>query len=216
MDSIAVAIRRFLNSPGFKFFLIGGLILVLTIPMILVWVLVSEREQRAASVRLEVAHEWGGAADHQRSRPHRPLHGPARDGAGREPRRGADRAPRRVPSRDAQRQRQGDDEGAAPRHLRRGGLHRHPRLRGAVRCARHERGRARRQERALARCGPRGRHQRRVRPQDGGVGDHRRRSEASLRAEPRRARGTRRRHSRPRLPPRRTCSMARRRPRQPR
>jgi inner membrane protein len=56
-----VAVRRFLNSPGFKFFLICGLVLALLIPLLLVWALVSEREQRADGVRQEVAREWGGA-----------------------------------------------------------------------------------------------------------------------------------------------------------
>lgn len=59
MESIAVAIRRVLGSPGFKFFLICGLILLLLIPLLLVWALISEREQRAAGVRHEVAREWG-------------------------------------------------------------------------------------------------------------------------------------------------------------
>ena len=60
VDSIAVAVRRFLNSPGFKFFLIGGLVLALPIPMLLVWVLISEREQRARAC----ARRWraNGAA----------------------------------------------------------------------------------------------------------------------------------------------------------
>ncbi len=61
MESVAVAIRRFLNSPGFKFFLICGLVLALLIPLLLVWALVEEREQRAEGVRQEVAREWGGA-----------------------------------------------------------------------------------------------------------------------------------------------------------
>ncbi|HEY7669063.1 MAG TPA: inner membrane CreD family protein, partial [Hyphomicrobium sp.] len=61
MESIAGAIRRFLGSPGFKFFLICGLILLLLIPLLLVWALITEREQRAAGVRYEVAREWGDA-----------------------------------------------------------------------------------------------------------------------------------------------------------
>jgi inner membrane protein len=56
-----VAVGRFLNSPGFKFFLICGLVLALLVPLLLVWALVSEREQRAEGVRQEVAREWGGA-----------------------------------------------------------------------------------------------------------------------------------------------------------
>lgn len=59
MESISVAIGRFLGSPAFKFFLICGLILTLTIPLLLVWGLVSEREQRAEGVRQDVAREWG-------------------------------------------------------------------------------------------------------------------------------------------------------------
>jgi len=61
VESIVVAIRRFLASPGFKFFLICGLILLLLIPLLLVWALVSERENRAAGVRLDVAREWGAS-----------------------------------------------------------------------------------------------------------------------------------------------------------
>jgi len=61
VETISGAVRRFLSSPGFKFFLICGLVLALLIPLLLVWALVAEREQRAESVRLEVAREWGGA-----------------------------------------------------------------------------------------------------------------------------------------------------------
>jgi inner membrane protein len=59
VDTIAAAVRRFLGSPGFKFFLICGLVLVLAIPLLLVWVLIEEREHRAESVRQDVAREWG-------------------------------------------------------------------------------------------------------------------------------------------------------------
>ncbi len=51
----------FLGSPGFKFFLICGLVLILAIPLLLVWALIEERENRAASVRGDVAREWGAA-----------------------------------------------------------------------------------------------------------------------------------------------------------
>lgn len=61
MESVAEAIRRFLSSPGFKFFLICGLILLLTIPLLLVWGLIEEREHRAEGVQKDVAREWGGA-----------------------------------------------------------------------------------------------------------------------------------------------------------
>lgn len=61
METLSAAIGRLLASPAFKFFLICGLILCLTIPLLLVWGLVSEREQRAASVQAGVANEWGRA-----------------------------------------------------------------------------------------------------------------------------------------------------------
>ncbi len=61
MDSIVAAMGRILRSPGFKFFLICGLILALAIPLFLVWALIEERDRRAESVRSEVAQEWGGA-----------------------------------------------------------------------------------------------------------------------------------------------------------
>ncbi len=61
MESIAAAFRRMLGSPGFKFFLICGLVLILAIPLLLVWALIEERENRAASVHADVAREWGAA-----------------------------------------------------------------------------------------------------------------------------------------------------------
>jgi len=74
VESVVVAVRRFLNSPGFKFFLICGLVLVLLIPLLLVWALVEERQQRAEGVRQEVAREWGGT-QHHRPGAGRPVHG---------------------------------------------------------------------------------------------------------------------------------------------
>jgi inner membrane protein len=61
VETLSAAIGRLLGSPGFKFFLICGLILGLTIPLLIVWGLVSEREQRAEGVRQSVASEWGRA-----------------------------------------------------------------------------------------------------------------------------------------------------------
>jgi inner membrane protein len=61
VESLTAAIGRLLGSPAFKFFLICGLILALGIPLLLVWGLIGEREQRAAGVRQTVAQEWGGA-----------------------------------------------------------------------------------------------------------------------------------------------------------
>jgi inner membrane protein len=59
VESFAGAIRRVLASPGFKFFLICGLIVLLLIPLLLVWALIMEREQRAAGVGHEVGRAWG-------------------------------------------------------------------------------------------------------------------------------------------------------------
>jgi inner membrane protein len=51
---------RLARSPGFKFFLVGLLVLLLMIPLAFIWFLVSERETRANAVRTEVAQLWGG------------------------------------------------------------------------------------------------------------------------------------------------------------
>jgi len=59
MGTTGIAIGRFFGSPGFKFFLIAGLILALLIPMVFVWFIIDEREDRARDVRREVAREWG-------------------------------------------------------------------------------------------------------------------------------------------------------------
>jgi len=61
VDAVIAAIGRFLASPGFKFFLICGLILIMGIPLLIVWGLITEREHRAASVRQSVAQEWGAS-----------------------------------------------------------------------------------------------------------------------------------------------------------
>ncbi len=59
MGTMGTAIGRLIGSPGFKFFLICGLILALLIPMVFVWFIIDEREDRAKDVRREVAREWG-------------------------------------------------------------------------------------------------------------------------------------------------------------
>jgi inner membrane protein len=51
---------RVARSPGFKFFLIAFLILLLLIPLLIVGGLVSEREGRSREVMSEVANTWGG------------------------------------------------------------------------------------------------------------------------------------------------------------
>lgn len=58
--SFTDAISRLARSPGFKFFLVAGLILLLSIPLALVWFLVSEREGRSHAVRQEIAQRFGG------------------------------------------------------------------------------------------------------------------------------------------------------------
>ena len=50
---------RLFRSPGFKFVLIGFIVLLLMIPQLMVWGLVSEREGNARKVRAEVASSWG-------------------------------------------------------------------------------------------------------------------------------------------------------------
>ena len=138
----------------------------------------------------------GRLAVHRRAVAHRALHGEARDRRGRQARRGADREARGVPAEDAEDQRQGDDQGAAPLDLRRGRLHELSRFRRQLRRARHRRGRGRCSGRALARCGPGGGGQRRLRPEGGGVAQHRWQRSALVRAEHRRAGNACRRHSR--------------------
>jgi len=58
--SIIDSFSRMTRTPAFKFFLIGGLILLLTIPLALIWFLVSEREGRFTEVKTELAQLFGG------------------------------------------------------------------------------------------------------------------------------------------------------------
>ncbi len=48
------------RSPSFKFVLVGFLVLLLSAPLAIVWLLVGERQGRANSVQAEVARDWGG------------------------------------------------------------------------------------------------------------------------------------------------------------
>ncbi len=50
-----------LRSPGFKFFLVGALVVLLTIPLAMVWLLLSERQGRANEVQGQIAADWGMA-----------------------------------------------------------------------------------------------------------------------------------------------------------
>lgn len=61
MTNTSGAVGRFFASPGFKFFLICGLVVLLLIPLFLVWALIEDRQHRADSVRREVAQEWGAS-----------------------------------------------------------------------------------------------------------------------------------------------------------
>jgi inner membrane protein len=57
--SFAESLGRFTRSPGFKFFLVAGLVLLLSIPLALVWFLVTEREGRFHGVKTELAQLFG-------------------------------------------------------------------------------------------------------------------------------------------------------------
>ena len=59
MREFLEALRRALRSPAFKFFLTIFLIVLLTIPLLLVYALIWERESRAGAVRAEVGQLWG-------------------------------------------------------------------------------------------------------------------------------------------------------------
>ena len=60
MSDLTASLRQMFYSPGFKFFLIGFLILLLLIPLFMVVGLISEREGRSRQVKNEVARTWGG------------------------------------------------------------------------------------------------------------------------------------------------------------
>jgi len=60
MSDLTASLRQLFYSPGFKFFLIGFLILLLLIPLFMVMDLISEREGRSRQVKNEVARTWGG------------------------------------------------------------------------------------------------------------------------------------------------------------
>lgn len=51
----------FWRSPAVKLFAIGCLVLLLTIPLLMLFALLSERQSRAAAVEAEVGDSWGGA-----------------------------------------------------------------------------------------------------------------------------------------------------------
>lgn len=51
---------RFLRSPSVKLFSIGFIILVLMIPLLMVWGVLSDRERRADDVVSEIGTSWGG------------------------------------------------------------------------------------------------------------------------------------------------------------
>ncbi|MCZ7595692.1 MAG: inner membrane CreD family protein [Hyphomicrobium sp.] len=117
MESLSAAVGRLLASPGFKFFLICGLILVLTIPLLPGLGLIGEREQRAEGVRQSVANEWGRSQYIDGPLLIVPLHGAAHHGRGRQARRGVGGEARGVSAAVAQDHRQGDHQGAAPLDL---------------------------------------------------------------------------------------------------
>jgi inner membrane protein len=59
--SLVESIGRLTRSPGFKFFMIAVLILLISIPLALVWFLVSERETKANIAKGEIAQRFGQA-----------------------------------------------------------------------------------------------------------------------------------------------------------
>lgn len=59
MSDFTSSLRQLFRSPGFKFFLIGFLILLLLIPLFMVMGLISEREGRLREVKNDVARTWG-------------------------------------------------------------------------------------------------------------------------------------------------------------
>ena len=64
MDRMSVSVGGWsgaFRSPGFKFFLVGALVILLLIPLGLVWLVLSERQSRALSVQAEIAADWGMA-----------------------------------------------------------------------------------------------------------------------------------------------------------
>ena len=61
MTDLAHTAGRVARSPGFKFFLIAFLILLLLVPLLIVLGLVSEREGRSREVERDVARTWGGS-----------------------------------------------------------------------------------------------------------------------------------------------------------
>jgi inner membrane protein involved in colicin E2 resistance len=58
MNGLLQAAARFIRSPAFKLILVGTLVFILLVPIVLVAVLISDREQRADGVRTEVAGLW--------------------------------------------------------------------------------------------------------------------------------------------------------------
>lgn len=60
MSDIGQTAGRVARSPGFKFFLVSFLIVLLLVPLVMVIGLVAEREGRAREVVREVSRTWGG------------------------------------------------------------------------------------------------------------------------------------------------------------
>ena len=59
--NIVDGLQRVFHSPAFKFVLIIGLILALTIPLLMVALLVSERERNASRASSDVSRMWSEA-----------------------------------------------------------------------------------------------------------------------------------------------------------
>lgn len=59
-EGLLPSLGRFFRSPAFKLALIGLMVLLLGVPLLSVWALVGERENRSHEVANDVARSWGG------------------------------------------------------------------------------------------------------------------------------------------------------------
>jgi inner membrane protein len=58
--AVSGTLTRILRSPSFKFVLTGVLVFAVSVPLALVWLMLSERQNRASTVQNEIAKDWGG------------------------------------------------------------------------------------------------------------------------------------------------------------
>jgi len=58
--AVSGTFARILRSPSFKFILTGFLVFAVSLPLALVWLMLSDRQNRATTVQSEIAKDWGG------------------------------------------------------------------------------------------------------------------------------------------------------------